>query len=74
MTSSMLPAHVVGMRTVFEDTTETLGGFRDGYPKFYSIADLGTQSRRRWVPLEEAVDSGRVEMMFRDYFLSLIHI
>ena len=68
MTRSMLPGQMVGTRTVFEDTTEILGGFRAGYPKFYSIADLGTQSRRRWVPLEDAVDGGRVEMMFRNYF------
>lgn len=68
MTSSILSEQMVGMRTVFEDTTETLGGFRAGYPKFYSMADLGTQSRRRWVPLEEAVDGGRVELMFRNYF------
>lgn len=68
MTSSMLPTRVVGTRTVFDDTVDVLGGFRPGYPKFYSIADLGTQSRRRWVPLEPAVDGGRVEMMFRNYF------
>ena len=53
--TSILPEQMVGIRTVFEDTSETLGGFRTGYPKFYSMADLGTQSRRRWVPLEEAV-------------------
>ena len=68
MTSSTLPAQLAGARSVFEDTVEVLGGFRSGYPKFYSIADLGTQSRRRWVPLERAVDGGRVEMMFRNYF------
>ncbi|EYT61834.1 hypothetical protein H483_0112615 [Dietzia sp. UCD-THP] len=68
MTSSMLPTHAVGSCTVFDDTVEVLAGFRPGYPKFYSIADLGTQSRRRWVPLERAVDGGRVETMFRDYF------
>ncbi|AVZ39367.1 MULTISPECIES: hypothetical protein [unclassified Dietzia] len=68
MTSSMLPTQAVGSCTVFDDTVEVLAGFRPGYPKFYSIADLGTQSRRRWVPLDRAVDSGRVETMFRDYF------
>ncbi|MEH6821489.1 MAG: hypothetical protein V7706_16235 [Dietzia psychralcaliphila] len=68
MTSSMLPTQMVGTRTVFDDTVDVLAGFRTGYPKFYSIADLRTQSRRRWVPLEQAVDGGRVEMMFRNYF------
>ncbi|MFN3601551.1 MAG: hypothetical protein ACK4UY_09210 [Dietzia sp.] len=68
MTSSMLPTQMVGTRTVFDDTVDVLAGFRPGYPKFYSIADLGTQSRRRWVPLERAVDGGRVETMFRNYF------
>lgn len=68
MTGSTLPAHPVATRTIFDDTVATLGGFRSGYPKFYSMADLGTQSRRRWVPLERAVDSGRVELMFRNYF------
>ncbi|MGV2480743.1 UNVERIFIED_CONTAM: hypothetical protein IGO34_28545, partial [Salmonella enterica subsp. enterica serovar Weltevreden] len=52
MTGSTLPTQLMGTRTVFDDTVEALGGFRAGYPKFYSIADLGTQSRRRWVPLE----------------------
>ena len=68
MTGSTLPTQLMGTRTVFDDTVEALGGFRAGYPKFYSIADLGTQSRRRWVPLEQAVDSGRVELMFRNHF------
>lgn len=68
MTSSTLPARLVGNRTAFDDTVDVLGGFRAGYPKFYSIADLRTQSRRRWVPLERAVDSGRVETMFRNHF------
>jgi len=68
MTGSTLPARSVGTRSIFEDTVATLGEFRPGYPKFYSMADLGTQSRRRWVPLERAVDSGRVELMFRNYF------
>jgi len=54
-------------RTVFERTNETLAALRQGYPKFYSMADLGTQSRRRWVPLDKAVDGGRVELMFRHY-------
>ncbi|MBS7548067.1 hypothetical protein [Dietzia massiliensis] len=68
MTGSLLPTQLAGTRTLFDDTVEVLGGLRAGYPKFYSIADLGTQSRRRWVPLERAVDSGRVEQMFRDHF------
>lgn len=68
MTSSILPARVLARHPVFDDTVEVLGGFRPGYPKFYSIADLGTQSRRRWVPLERAVDGGRVELMFRNHF------
>ena len=59
MTSSTLPTRLVGTRTVFDDTVDVLGGFRPGYPKFYSIADLGSQSRRRWVPLEQAVEGGR---------------
>lgn len=68
MSSSALSTQLVGTSTVFNDTVEVLGGFRPGYPKFYSIANLSAQSRRRWVPLERAVDSGRVEMMFRNYF------
>lgn len=68
MTSSMLSTQTLGTRTVFDETVDVLGSFRAGYPKFYSMADLGMQSRRRWVPLEQAVDSGRVEMMFRNYF------
>lgn len=68
MTGSTLPVDYVASRTVFTETVEVLGGFRAGYPKFYSIADLGTQSRRRWVPMEQAVSSGRVELMFRDHF------
>lgn len=68
MTGSTLPTQLTGTRTVFDDTVEVLGGFRAGYPKFYSIADLKRQSRRRWVPLERAVDGGRVELMFRNHF------
>jgi len=68
MKSSMLSDQLVGNRTVFDDTAEALGALRAGYPKFYSIADLGTQSRRRWVPLDRAVEGGRVELMFRNYF------
>lgn len=68
MTGSTLPARPVSTQTIFDETVATLGGFRSGYPKFYSIADLKAQSRRRWVPLERAVDSGRVELMFRNYF------
>lgn len=68
MSSSALSTQLVGTSTVFNDTVEVLGGFRPGYPKFYSIANLSAQSRRRWVPLERAVDGGRVEMMFRNYF------
>ena len=52
----------------FEQTSEALAALRPGYPKFYSMADLGMQSRRRWVPLTEAVESGRVEKMFRHYY------
>lgn len=68
MTSSLLPTRSIDTRSVFAETADVLGGFRSGYPKFYSMADLGTQSRRRWVPLERAVDGGRVELMFRNYF------
>lgn len=68
MTSSMLSVPPLGMSTVFTETVDVLGGFRSGYPKFYSMADLGRHSRRRWVPLERAVDGGRVELMFRNYF------
>lgn len=68
MTSSMLTARPSGTRTVFDETANVLGGFRPGYPKFYSMADLGSHSRRRWVPLERAVEGGRVERMFRGYF------
>lgn len=67
MTSSMLTARQADKR-VFDETVSVLGGFRPGYPKFYSIANLGEHSRRRWVPLERAVEGGRVERMFRDYF------
>src|SRR5699024_10263204 len=67
MTSSMLTARQADKR-VFDETVSVLGGFRPGYPKFYSIAGLGEHSRRRWVPLERAVEGGRVERMFRDYF------
>lgn len=68
MTSSVLTDRPVSTRTVFDETVDVLAGFRPGYPKFYSMADLTTQSRRRWVPLEQAVQGGRVEMMFRNYF------
>lgn len=68
MTSSMLSTPTLGTRTVFGETVDVLGSFRSGYPKFYSMADLGLQTRRRWVPLDRAVDSGRVELMFRNYF------
>lgn len=68
MSGTMLSARPIGTRTVFEETVDILGGFRPGYPKFYSMADLGRHSRRRWVPLENAVDGGRVEFMFRNYF------
>ncbi|HHX84992.1 MAG TPA: hypothetical protein GX694_06625 [Actinomycetales bacterium] len=54
--------------SVFDETVGVLAGLRPGYPKFYSLADLSTQSRRRWVPLERAVSGGRVELMFRNYF------
>ena len=68
MTSSVLSETSTATGTVFDETVEIRGGLRPGYPKFYSMADLSTQSRRRWVPLERAVDGGRVELMFRDYF------
>lgn len=68
MTSSVLSGQSVTTRTVFDETVDVLAGLRPGYPKFYSMADLGTLSRRRWVPLEAAVDGGRVELMFRNYF------
>lgn len=68
MSGSMLSTRPIDTRTVFQETVDVLGGFRSGYPKFYSMADLGRHSRRRWVPLENAVDGGRVELMFRNYF------
>lgn len=68
MTSAIVSARPLATSVVFAETAEVLGGFRSGYPKFYSMADLGTQSRRRWVPLERAVDGGRVELMFRNHF------
>lgn len=68
MPGTPLSARPFGTRTVFDETVDVLGAFRPGYPKFYSMADLGRQSRRRWVPLESAVDGGRVELMFRHYF------
>lgn len=68
MSGTMLSTRPFNTRTVFDETVEVLGGFRSGYPKFYSMADLGRHSRRRWVRLENAVDGGRVELMFRNYF------
>ena len=67
MTGSVVNDETIVTRAVFDQTNEMLGSLRQGYPKFYSMADLKTQSRRRWVPLERAVDGGRVETMFRHY-------
>lgn len=55
------------VRTPFSRTSEFLGGLRPEYPKFYSVADLSTQTRRRWVPLHSAVESGRVDTMFHRF-------
>lgn len=55
------------VRTPFEQTSVYLGALRPDYPKFYSMADLGFQTRRRWVPLVSAVDCGRVEAMYRRF-------
>ena len=67
MTSSAPTGGTVDTTTVFEETVEVLAGFRPGYPKFYSMADLSDQTRRRWIPLERSVDGGRVDLMYRNH-------
>lgn len=50
---------------VFADTVATLGGLRPEYPKFFSMADLKQQSRRRWVRMGAMTRTYKLENMRR---------